>query len=96
MWSVNNIFDFYQTAYNRSINNETMSKRNISSYDIVILIFLSLICLMIVICIIQVFVRRFRSRNKQNDLHVNNQSISKINQDETNTIDTLSVTDSIQ
>jgi len=96
MWSVNNIFDFYQTAYNRSINNEIISKRSISSYDIIIIIFLSLICLMIVICIIQVFVRRFRSRNKQNDLHVNNKSISKINQDETNTIDTLSVTDSIQ
>jgi len=96
MWSINNIFDFYQTVYNTSISNETISKRSISSYDIVIISFLCLICLMIFICIIKVFVRRCRKRKKQNDLLFNNESIPKINRDEINIIDTPSQSDSIQ
>jgi uncharacterized membrane protein YhaH (DUF805 family) len=96
MWSINNIFDFYQTVYNTSINNETISKRSISSYDIVIIIFLSLICLMIFICIIKVFVRRRRKRKERNDLYFNNEPIPKINRDETNIIDTPSQSSSIQ
>jgi len=96
MWSINNIFDFYQTVYNTSINNETISKRSISSYDIVIIIFLSLICLMIFICIIKLFVRRRRKRKERNDLYFNNEPIPKINRDETNIIDTPSQSSSIQ
>jgi uncharacterized membrane protein YhaH (DUF805 family) len=69
MWSINNIFDFYQTVYNTTINNETISKRSTSSYDIKIIIFFCFICLMIFLCIITVFVRRHRKRKKENDLN---------------------------
>jgi hypothetical protein len=33
---MNTIFDLYQTVSNISINHETISKRNISSHDIVL------------------------------------------------------------
>jgi uncharacterized membrane protein YhaH (DUF805 family) len=96
MWSINTIFDLYQTVSNTSINNEKIPKRRISSYDIVIIIFLSLICLMIFICIIKVFVRRCRKRKEKNDLYSINDSTSQISQDRTNIIETPSQSDSIQ
>jgi heme/copper-type cytochrome/quinol oxidase subunit 2 len=95
MWSINNIFDLYQTVYNTSIKNEIISKRGISSYDIVVIIFLSFICLMIFICIITVFIR-YRKRKKQNDLNFIKNRVSKSNPVENNIIETPSHSDSIQ
>ena len=95
MLSINNIFDLYQTVYNTSIKNEIISKRGISSYDIVIIIFLGLICLMIFICIITVFIRH-QKRKKQNDLNFIKNRVSKSNPMENNIIETSNNSDSIQ
>jgi len=86
MSSINNIFDLYQVVYNTSIKNGTISKRRVSSYDIVIIIFFSLIFLMIFTCIIKIFVRRCRQYKKRNDLKFKTDPIVKIKQEETNVI----------
>ena len=93
---MNTIFDLYQNVYNTSMTNETISKRNISSSDIVIIIFFSFICLMIFICIIKVFVRQCRKRKKRSDLRFSKNSISKIIRDKKPIIETPSQSDSIQ
>ncbi len=86
---MNTIFDLYQTVYNKSINNETISQRKISASDIVIIIIFSLICIMICICIIKVFIRQCRKHKEQNDLHLKKNSISKINRVKKQIIETL-------
>jgi hypothetical protein len=93
---MNTIFDLYQTVSNISINNETISKRNISSYDIVIIIIFSFICLMIFICVIITFVQRCRKRKERNDLRFSKDSISKIIQVKKQMTETPNQSDSIQ
>jgi heme/copper-type cytochrome/quinol oxidase subunit 2 len=93
---MNTIFDLYQTVSNISINNETISKRNISSHDIVIIIIFSLICLMIFICVIITFVQRYRKRKERNDLRFSKDSISKKIQVKKQIIETPNQSDSIQ
>ena len=96
MWNINNIFDLYQTVYNTSINNGTISKRSISSNDIVIIIILSLLCLMIFICTTKILIRRYRKTKERNGLRFSKDPISKIIQVEKNIVETPSQSDSIQ
>jgi ATP-dependent Zn protease len=96
MWSIDNIFDLYQTVYNKSITNETISKRSNTSYDIVVIIFLIFICVIILICMIRIFVRRNRKYKDKNYLQTIKNRKSKINENETNISETSNQSDSIQ
>ena len=76
-WNLYNIFDLYQTVHNASINHATISKSNVSANDVVVIIFLSSICLIFIICITKVSVRRCRKRKERDDLQFNKDIILK-------------------
>ena len=79
--SINNVFDLYSTVSNRSINNEIISKRRISSYDILIVVFLSFSLLIMILCIIKAFVRRYQ-KQEQNDVRFIKKPTLNLNQND--------------
>ena len=92
MWPIDNIFELYQSASNISVSNETSTQRSFSTYDILIWIFLALICLILFLCIIR---RRGKKHDQKKFPPVKNIQSTR-NDDESIISTASSQTDSVQ